>query len=89
MKKIDWAKRIIAGIAIVICLLGLFKAINRNIGIDIVLIMLAVILGIESALDYKKGKKLWMVIDIIAAVVFLLAAVDALFGITDIIQMRF
>ncbi len=88
MKKLDLTKRIIAGIAIVICLLGLFKAINRNIGIDIALALLAVIFGIESALDYKKGKKICMLIDIVAAVVFLLAAVDALFGITGIIQMR-
>lgn len=81
MGKLNLVKKIIAVIAIVICLLGLFKVIDPEIGVDIVLIMLGVIFGIEAVLDYGKGKKTWVWVDAIAAVVLIVFALVKLFGV--------
>ncbi len=81
MRKLNLVKKIIAVTALIICLLGLFKVINPAIGVNIVLIILGMIVGIEAVLDFKKDKKLWMWIDIAVAAVLVILALDKLFGI--------
>lgn len=81
MKRLDLIKKIVAVIAISICILGLFKIINTAIGVNIVLFMIGVIFGIEAALDCGRGKKGWMWVDIAAAVALVVLALDKLFGI--------
>lgn len=75
------AKLIITIPAIIICILGLFSIIDKNIALNIAFILVAVQFIIEAVRDYQKNKKGYMWLDIIAAVIAIAIAVDTMFGI--------